>query len=232
MKCIIIDDEPMARKGMARLAGNRRELEIAGSFDSALSAMAWLAENKTDLILLDVEMPKLNGIEFAKTIPDETMVIFTTAYSEYALDGFEVDALDYLMKPIDPVRFNKAIDKAVAYKSLMEEAARGRQPEDQDHIVVKADRKYIRIRLDDIIYVEGLKDYLMIRLADRKIVTRMTIKSMEELLPGQQFIRVSKSYIVNKSRIESFDNNDVNIGSTEIAIGQSYRESVMSALLK
>lgn len=232
MKCIIIDDEPIARKGMMRLADRRPELEIAATFDRAAKALEWLSENKTDLILLDIEMPKLNGIEFARKIPDETMVIFTTAYSEYALEGFEVDALDYLMKPIDPARFDKAIDKAMAYKTMMEDAAKNELPQDLDHIIVKADRKYIRIRLHDILYVEGLKDYLAIRLADKRIVVRKTIKSMEELLPKQQFLRVSKSYIVNKSRIDSFDNNDLNIGSTEIAIGQAYRESVMSELLK
>lgn len=232
MKCIIIDDEPIARKGMVRLAGSRPEIDIAATFDSALSAMEWLAENKTDLILLDIEMPKLNGIEFARKIPDETMVIFTTAYSEYALEGFEVDALDYLMKPVDPSRFNKAIDKAIAYQALIKEASKGGWQEDPEHIVVKADRKYIRIKLQDILYVEGLKDYLSIRLADKRIVVRKTIKSMEEILPKHLFLRVSKSFIVNKSKIDSFDNNDLNIGSTEIAIGQAYRESVMSELLK
>lgn len=190
MRCIIIDDEPMARKGMKRLVDTRHELEVTAMFDSAVKASEWLDENSTDLIFLDIEMPQLNGIEFARHIPRQCMVIFTTAYSEYALDGFEVDALDYLVKPIDPVRFNKAVDRAISYKTLVDEASTCDASSDLEFIIVKADRKYFRI------------------------------------------IRVNKSYIVNKEKIDSFDNNDVCIGTTEIAIGLSYRGMVLSALLK
>lgn len=232
MKCIIIDDEPMARKGMKRLVETRPELELSAMFDSAVKAGQWLAENESDLIFLDIEMPKLNGIEFARNLPAHTMVIFTTAYSEYAIDGFEVEALDYLVKPIDPTRFNKAVDRAISYKQLIEDAGTDEEPSDLEFIIVKADRKYVRIRLEEVLYVEGLKDYVIIHLTGRRVVTRMTMKSMEETLPAQQFIRISKSCIVNKSKVDSFDSNDVYLGTLPLAIGLSYRDTILTALLK
>ncbi len=222
----------MARKGMKRLVETRQELELTAMFDSAIKAAEWLQENNTDLIFLDIEMPKLNGIEFAKHIPGKSMVIFTTAYSDYALDGFELDALDYLVKPIDPERFNKAVDRALSYKKLIESAENGNESSDLEFIIVKADRKYVRIRVQYILYIEGLKDYVIIHLLDKKVVTRMTVKAMEDTLPKHSFLRVNKSYIVNKEKIDSFDNNDVFIGTTEISIGLSYRETVLNALLK
>lgn len=232
MRCIVIDDEPMARKGIKRLVATRHELELCGMFDSAVKAGEWLDANGADLIFLDIEMPKLNGIEFARSVPERCMVIFTTAYSEYAIDGFDVDALDYLVKPIDPVRFNKAVDRAVAYKQLTEKADDAAEMPDMGFIIVKADRRYVRIRMDDILYVEGLKDYQIIHLMDRNVVTRMTIKAMEEILPRRRFLRVNKSFIVNRDRVDSFDNNDIYIGSIEISIGMSYRDLVINELLK
>lgn len=232
MRCIIIDDEPIARKGMRRLVETRPELELTAMFDSAVKAGEWLDKNVADLIFLDIEMPGLNGLEFARHLPGHCMVVFTTAYSEYALDGFEVDALDYLVKPINPDRFNKAVDRAISYKQLIDEATADDESSEMEFIIVKADRKYARVRLMDILYVEGLKDYLIIHLPEKNIITRMTVKAMEETLPRQQFIRVSKSNIVNKSKIDSFDGNDVFIGSIEIAIGLSYRETVLNSLLK
>lgn len=231
MKVIIIDDEPIARRGMRRLIDRHSELTLIAEFDSGSKAKEWLADNDTDLIFLDIEMPGMNGIEFARQIPESNMVIFTTAYSEYAVDGFELDALDYLVKPIDPVRFEKAIQRAVSYKALIEEAERSDVETDMEYIIVKADRKYVRVKLEDILYIEGLKDYMIIHLPQRKVVTRMTIKAMEEQLPKSRFIRVNKSYIVNRDKIDSFDTNDINIGSMEISIGLSYRESVLAKLL-
>lgn len=232
MRCIIIDDEPIARKGMKRLVERRVELQLSAMFDSAGSAEEWLHENEADLIFLDIEMPGINGIEFARRLPPGSMVVFTTAYTDYAVDGFDVDALDYLVKPIDPDRFNKAVDRAVSYKAIVNEAKADSMDSSFDFIIVKADRKYVRVKLDSILYVEGLKDYLIIHLSDKKIVTRMTIKAMEETLPCKKFLRVNKSYIVNKDKIDAFDNNDITIGTTEIAIGISYRDTVLNELLK
>lgn len=233
MKCIIVDDEPIARKGMKRLIDSRHELELMASLESAEAAAAFLDDNKVDLVFLDIEMPDVSGLEFARRIPRDCLVVFTTAYTDYALDSYEVDALDYLIKPIDPERFNRAVDKALSYHSLLKSAAVADVPamSGADHIIVKADRRYVRINIDDIVYVEGLKDYVIIHLPERKVVTRMTVKGVEELLPTSKFLRVNKSYIVNSGRIDSFDNNDVYIGETEISIGASYRDTVLAALL-
>lgn len=222
----------MARKGMKRLVECRPELQLAALLDSAESAEEWLVENDTDLIFLDIEMPGINGIDFAKKLPTGPMVVFTTAYPDYAVDGFDVDALDYLVKPIDPERFNKAVDRAISYKSIIDEIKSETDDTQDDFIIVKADRKYVRIKLEDILFVEGLKDYVIVHLSEKKIVTRMTIKAMEETLPRKNFLRVNKSYMVNKDKIDAFDNNDINIGTTEISIGLSYRETVLNTLLK
>lgn len=233
MRCIIVDDEPIARKGMRRLIDRHGGLEILEMFGNAADAEKFMSCNQVDLIFLDIEMPGTTGIEFAARIPRECMVIFTTAYSEHALESYQVDAVDYLVKPIDPARFEKAVEKAELYRRLLIQADRNAAVPDvrPEFIIVKADRKYLRIRVEDILYVEGLKDYLVIHLTDRKIVTRMTVKAMEEELPGEDFIRVNKSYIVNICKIDAFDNNDIMIGQTEISIGLSYRDSVISRLL-
>lgn len=230
MKCIIIDDEPIARKGLKRLVDSRHELQLAAMLDSAESAARWLGENDADLIFLDIEMPGANGIEFARDIAKGHMVVFTTAYADYAIDGYDVEAIDYIMKPVDPARFNKAVDRAVAYKALLDEA-RDDPEETHDFIIVKADRRYVRVRLADILYVEGLKDYLIIHMTDRRVVTRMTVKAMEDLLPDNVFLRIGKSYIINKDKVDSFDSNDIFIGDTEISIGLPWKESVINALL-
>lgn len=231
MNCIIIDDEPIARRGMRRLIEKSCNLTLQAELDCAEKAEEWLRQNSTDLIFLDIEMPGMNGIELARRMP-RNMIIFTTAYSEYALEGFEVEAIDYLVKPVDPARFAKAVERAAAYKELVDEAGKDTATDESEFIIVKADRRYVRVRIDDIRYVEGLKDYVIIHLNDKRVVTRMTVKGMEEMLPRSGFMRVSKSYIVNTEKIESFDNNDVIVGSVEIPIGQAYREKVLDALMR
>lgn len=233
MRCIIVDDEPIARRGMKRMVERHEDVELCGVFAAAEEAAAFLETNKVDLIFLDIQMPGMTGTEFARTIKDDCMVIFTTAYSEYAVEGFELDAVDYLVKPIDPKRFDLAVDKAREYLRLISVAdASVEQPTLADEfLIVKSDRRYMRIRISEITYIEGLKDYIVIHQAGRKIVTRMTIKGMEEMLPKDKFLRVNKSYIVNLDYVDSFDTNDIYIGTREIAIGQSYKESVLSHLL-
>lgn len=233
MKCLIVDDEPIARRGMKRLLEQYPDLELMGMLGSAEEAAEFLASNEVDLVFLDIQMPGLSGIEFAKTIPDSTMVVFTTAYSEYALDSYEVDALDYLVKPIDPQRLEKAINKARAYCQLLNSSIDQAESPlvNQEFLIVKADRRFVRIRFSEILFVEGLKDYVILHLNGRKIVSRQTIKGMEELLPVSKFQRVNKSYVVNIDAIDSFDSNDVFIGGNEIAIGQAYKNAVMKRLL-
>lgn len=226
MNCIIIDDEPLAREAVELLIKENSRLILKGSFNNARTATVFLKDNAIDLVFLDVQMPYINGIDFAKTIPRNTLIIFTTAYSEYALDGFEVDAIDYLVKPIEINRFKKAIDKAVSYHSLLlNEEKENVEETGDDFIFVKSERRFQKVYYRDILFVEGLKDYVVVQTANKKIITKMYLKTMEELLPQNLFFRVNRSYIVNLQQIESFDNNDVFIGNHEIAIGNNYREA-------
>lgn len=233
MRCLIVDDEPIARRGMVKLVGSRSELSVAGVAADAREALAFLGENSVDLVFLDIEMPGLNGMELARRLPERCQVVFTTAYSEYACESYDVDATDYLMKPIDPDRFNHAVDKALTFAGMMAAAETPEPPAasaSDEVLTVKSDRRYVRLRVDEITFVEGLKDYLIIHTADRRIVTRMTVKSLEEALPPQ-FLRVGKSYIVNRDKIDSFDNNDLYIGSSVVPIGVSYKQEVLKILL-
>ena len=185
-----------------------------------------------DLIFLDIQMPGVNGIEFARSIPKHTLIIFTTAYSEYALDSYEVDAVDYLVKPIDAAKFRKAVDKAITYHSLLlDEDKKSVENVEDECIFVKSDRKYFKVNLKDILFIEGLKDYVIIQLDGQRIITRMNVKTIHDLLPKSIFLRINRSYIVNRNHIESFDNNDVFIKQHEIAIGNSYRDAFFEELL-
>ena len=233
MKCIIVDDEPIARKGIKKLIEQIPQLELLDSLNSANAASAYMETNQVDLIFLDIQMPGVNGIEFAHTIPNHTLIIFTTAHSEYALDSYEVDAVDYLVKPINAAKFRKAVDKAIAYHSLlMDEEEKSVEQVEDEFIFVKSDRRFFKVGLKDILFIEGLKDYVIIQLENQRIITRMTVKSIHEMLPQSTFLRINRSYIVNRNRIESFDNNDVFIGKHEIAIGNSYRDVFFEELMK
>lgn len=233
MRCLIVDDEPIARRGMVKLVGSRSELSVAGVAADAREALAFLGANSVDLVFLDIEMPGLNGMELARRLPERCQVVFTTAYSDYACESYDVDATDYLMKPIDPDRFNHAVDKALTFAGMMVAAEAPEPPAasaSDEVLTVKSDRRYVRLRVDEITFVEGLKDYLIIHTADRRVVTRMTVKSLEEALPPK-FLRVGKSYIVNRDKIDSFDNNDLYIGSSVVPIGVSYKQEVLKILL-
>lgn len=234
MRCLIVDDEPIARRGMVKLVESRSELSVAGLAGNADEALAFLGENSVDLVFLDIEMPGLSGMELARRLPERCQVVFTTAYSDYACESYEVDATDYLMKPIDPDRFNRAVDKALTFAGMMAAAEAPEPPAasaSEEVLTVKSDRRYVRLRVDEITFVEGLKDYLIIHTGERRIVTRMTVKSLEEALPPQ-FLRVGKSYIVNRDKIDSFDNNDLYIGSSVVPIGVSYKQEVLKILLR
>lgn len=233
MKCIIVDDESIARRGLRKLINENADLECVAEFGEPEEALEFLSSHDIDLAFLDIEMPGMNGIELAEKLPESCSVIFITAYTDYAISGFEVEALDYLVKPLESKRFHAAVDKALRYAALLEQSKKNQStlPE-PDYIIVKADRRYVRVPIADIRYVEGLKDYVIIYLASRKIVTRLTVKGILDLLPSDKFIRVNRSYIVNIAAIDAFDNNDVVCGSTEIAIGATYREEVFSRLLK
>ena len=233
MNCIIVDDEPLAREAIELLTGENTRLKLTGTFNNALSASRFMEDNPVDLVFLDIQMPGITGIEFARAIPRRTLVIFTIAYTEYALDSYEVDAIDYLVKPVEAERFQKAVEKAMIYHALLlQEEKENIEPIDNEFFFVKSDRRYFKVNFKDILFIEGLKDYVIIQLADQRIITRMNLKTTYELLPKKDFLRVNKSYIVNTNHIDSFDNNDIFIGNYEIAIGNTYRDSFFDTFMK
>lgn len=234
MKCVIVDDEPIARRGMKSLVEQASSLELLGCFENAEVAAEFMKENSVDLIFLDIQMPGINGLDFAKSIPKTTLVIFTTAYSEFALDSYEVDAVDYLVKPIKPERFGKAVEKAAAYHDMLlsEEEKNQVGHVENDFIFIKSDRRFFKVNLKDILFIEGLKDYVIIQTEKQRLITHMNLKTIHDMLPPYKFLRASRSYIVNKDQIDSFSNNDVFIGTHEIAIGNIYRDSFFEILMK
>ena len=193
MNCIIVDDEPLAREAMKLLIEESSNLQLIGSFNSASTASDFMEQHVTDLVFLDIQMPGITGIEFARTISKKTLVIFTTAYTEYALDSYEVDAIDYLIKPVESERFQKAVDKALSYHSLLlkEEKEAIETVVTADYFFVKAERRYFKVNFSDILFIEGLKDYVIIQLSDQRIITRMSLKAIFDLLPKCKRLRDS-----------------------------------------
>lgn len=224
MNCIIVDDEPLAREGMQDMVATQPTLQLLHSFNSTFKVMDYLKENQVDLIFLDIEMPGTNGMDFARSIPEKTLVIFTTAYSQYALESYEVDALDYLVKPISPLRFAKAIEKANTHFSLLQKGEGEVETIAESHVLIRADRRFYKVAFDQITHIEGLKDYVIIYTRDNKYITWMNLKNMHSKLPHSIFSRINKSYVVNHEVITSFDNNSIYINDFEISIGKVYQE--------
>lgn len=226
MTCIIVDDEPLARDEMQALIQEVSQLEIIGKFSNAVTALDFLKTREVDLIFLDIEMPRVTGLEFAERVPKQTLIIFTTAYSQYALKSYELDAVDYLLKPIEKVRAEKAINKAITYKKLLTDQTETGTVEANadDHLFIKADRKYYKVNFRDIRFIEGLKDYVVIYAQNQKLFTAMNLKTIHQKIPADIFLRVSKSYLVNRNYIESFDNHTIYIGESEIPLGEVYKK--------
>jgi DNA-binding LytR/AlgR family response regulator len=230
MTCIVVDDEPLARQGMEMNIANASFLQLLGSFSNALAASDFLRKENVDLMFLDINMPELSGLDFLKSLRDAPLVVFTTAYPQYALESYELDAIDYLVKPIRIERFLKAVSKAENYLRLLrQQEGNSNQVEkiEDDFVFIKADRRYFKIYFRDILYIEGLKDYVIIYTNDNKIITSMNIKTIAAQLPPAIFARVSKSYIVNTQRISSFDNELIYIQSNEIPLGQAFKDDFL-----
>lgn len=222
MRCVVIDDEPLARKGMQLLIEQVPHLQLAGSFSSVLEAGRFLDHNPVDLIFLDIQMPALNGIDFLRSSNHEVSVVITTAYPEFAVDAFEMNVVDYLVKPVRFERFFKAVRRV----SSRQKGAAGSNNEDE-YIFIRTDRKYVRTFYNDIDFIEGLKDYVTVHCGNHKHHVATNLKTIGESLPPANFLRVNKSFIVNMSKIGSIESDWVLIANRRLPIGESYRKSVL-----
>lgn len=231
INCIVIDDEPLARKGIKEYIGEVDFLNFIGEFDSPLKATSLLSTPAVQLIFLDIQMPKITGLDFFKTLKHPPPVIFTTAYPQFALDGFDLNALDYLVKPISLERFLKAVHKAKEFYDLRinNQLTSGREP--ADHVFIKVDGKLVKILFENILFVEALQNYIAVHTIDKKYVSYLTLQSVTEFLPTDIFIKTHKSFIVSINKVESIDGNNVQIGKHLIPVSRSLKEGVMEKLL-
>lgn len=231
IRCLIVDDEPPAREIIRRYIEQVPSLQLAGECGNAIEAFTLLRQQPVDLLFLDIRMPQLNGNDFLKTLKNPPKVIFTTAYSEYALEGYELDAIDYLMKPIPFDRFLKAVNKAYQQgPNKTEVSAVVEEKKNDPFVYFRADRKMIKVMLHDIIYIESMKDYVKVFTSNGTIITKQSISSVEAMLPEKSFIRTHRSFIISLDKIKSFTSELIEIDKTEVPIGKLYRNGVMKVL--
>ncbi|MFB9841482.1 LytR/AlgR family response regulator transcription factor [Mucilaginibacter ginsenosidivorans] len=233
INCVIIDDEPLAREGLANYVREVDFLQLAGVCENPLELVPLIDNNTIDLIFLDIQMPKMNGIEFLKIMQKPPMVIITTAYPSYALEGFQLNVLDYLLKPITFERFFKAASKARDYHRLISRPATEQSTTlpDDDYFFIKCGNKYEKIPFEDILYVEGMQNYVNIYTVKGKFMTILSLKNLEENLDQHAFIRVHKSYIVATGKIESIEGNEIFIRDHRIPISRNYRQHVIDQVV-
>lgn len=233
---IIVDDEPLAQDILETYVERMPQLNLVAKCSNAFEANEMLKKEQIDLMFLDIQMPQLTGIDFLRSLSDPPVVIFTTAYDNYAVDGFELNALDYLLKPISMDRFMKAANKAIEQIELKKgnTSTSSSTSKENDFIFVKADKKLVKVNFDDVLYIEGLKDYVIIRQETSRLVTLQTMKSLESKLPTSIFKRIHRSYIVNLNRIDAVVGNMVEIQekgqAKHIPVGKNYREDLLNII--
>jgi DNA-binding LytR/AlgR family response regulator len=234
IKTIIVDDEPLALDIIEAFVLKMPNLELVARCENAIEAMEALKTNEVDLMLLDIQMPQITGIEFLKSLRNPPFVIFTTAFPEFALEGFELDAVDYLLKPISIDRFMKAINKVSERIQIKKQGNSTIEEIGDDYFFVKSDKKLIKISFSDIIYIEGLKDYVIIRMENSRVIALQTMKSLEDKLQSLNFRRVHRSYIVNVDKITALDGNSLEVlekGQIKsIPIGKNYRDELLDVI--
>lgn len=233
IKCLVVDDEPPARDVIRRYIETIPSLSLAGECSNAIETMSFLQQHPVDLLFLDIHMPQLKGIDLLKILSNPPKVVFTTAYSDYALEGYNLDIVDYLLKPIQFDRFLKAVSKAFQFVKPISHTLPTTATEEnrkEAYIYLRADRKMIKVLLQDILYVESMKDYIKVYTANGTIVTKQSITSMEAMLPENSFIRTHRSFIASVDKIKSFTPELIEIERAEIPIGKLYRTSVLKAL--
>lgn len=231
LNCVIIDDEYLARNYLKDYVNKLPSLELLGDFNSPLKAMELLKTGEVDLMFLDIQMPEITGIEFLKTLDQTPHVILTTAYEEYALQGYELSVVDYLLKPFSFERFLKAVNKV---QKLEEKKLKRNEPGDvmqkpqlkEDHLIIRADRKLYKINYEDLLFIEGQKAYVTFHTKKKNITALASLKDLEEQLPSSHFLRIHKSYIVSVHEIESLEGNQVEIGGQRLPVSKSYKTAV------
>jgi len=229
LSCIAIDDEPLALSRIEGFVARIPELELAKTFDSALDAMVWMQENKADLIFLDIQMEQLTGIQFLEATGTKAKIIITSAYDQYALKGFDLNVSDYLLKPFSFERFVKAVNRIMEQAGSVR-AAMETTEENESFIFVKTEYRLERVDIEQIQYIEGMKDYLRIVCIDRKIMTLQSFSRMEEMLPARKFCRVHKSFIVALDKIKSVERNVIRIADQRIPVSITYRDNFYSRI--
>ncbi|MGH2649545.1 MAG: LytR/AlgR family response regulator transcription factor [Ginsengibacter sp.] len=230
--CLAVDDEPPALDVLKKYIISVQNLELAGTCADAVEALNFLRQKPVDLLFLDIQMPNLLGTDLIRTLKNPPKVIFTTAYRKFAVEGFELDAVDYLLKPISFERFLKAVNKVMqtSFKEIESAGLTVDNSSSQELITVRADRKNLKIALDDILYVESLKDYVKIVTVSKNIVTKQSISSLEETLPSNKFLRIHRSFIIATNKVESFTNDTIEIAKHELPISRMYRHEVERVL--
>lgn len=235
IRCQIVDDEPLAINIIKKFLDQFQSSEVVSTCENAMDAFTYISDNKVDLLFLDINMPILNGLDFLKSLKDPPLVIITSAYRDYAVDGFDLDVLDYLVKPISFQRFLKAMDKANAAmreKQTPTQSVVSVPDSSKSYVFLKVDKKMVKIYLDEILYIESLKDYVRIRTVYEDLVTHQNLNTMAKILPADSFVRIHKSYTISVDKVKSIEGNCVEIASKLLPIGRSYRKEVKDLLLK
>lgn len=233
INCIIIDDEPLARKGLKEYIADVEFLQLLGEFENPLKATTILMEQPIQLILLDIQMPKISGLDFLKSLQAPPLTILTTAHPQYALQGYELNVVDYLLKPFSFERFLKAVMKAKAHLETTQKPAGTLQnTSDSNYFFIKADNKLVKLLHEDVLFAEALQNYVAIYTKEKKYIAYLTIKSVEEQLPATQFIKVHKSYLVAANKVESIEGNEIKIGLHRIPISRNTKEEVLEKILQ
>ena len=233
IRCLLVDDEPLALSVLEKYVNQVVDMKLIASCESALEAFQILQKHQVDLIFLDIQMPELTGLQFLRSLEKAPKVIITTAYREYAFDGFDLDVLDYLLKPISFERFLKAITKyyrIISPESLLKEKIINSPANSDQFILVKEKKSKIKVPFNEILYIESIKDYVKIVMTSRTVITKMFISEIEQVLPDESFLRIHRSFIVPVHKIDSYSVNQVEIGKHEIPIGRSYKNLVVKRL--
>ncbi len=229
IKCLVVDDEPPAREILKQHIAGVDALELTGTCANAVEAISFLKDHHVDLIFLDIQMPQLLGTNFIRTLKSPPKVIFTTAFRKYALEGFELDAVDYLLKPISFERFLKGVNKVLQINFPVDHSSSNKENHREpanSFLYFRADRKMVKVFFNDILFIEALKDYIKIVTQNRTIVTKYVLTTLAELLPADEFLRIHKSYIVAINKIESFNADSIQIAKHELPIGRLYKYDV------